>query len=259
MKTESDGHGLRDSVALITGASRGIGFGIAKDLLRNGARVCITGRSKESLDEAVTALASEHVMAVPGASDDEAHREAAVEQTLERFGSLDLLVNNAGINPHYGPMIDGDVTVADKIMGVNVIAPFAWTQLAYKAWMAEHGGVVLNVSSMGGVRVARNLGFYNVSKAALIHMTRQLALELAPAVRVNAIAPAVVKTRFARKLYDGVEDSVLQGYPIGRLGAITDTASAARFLLSDEASWITGHTLILDGGMSLVGWETPQE
>jgi NAD(P)-dependent dehydrogenase (short-subunit alcohol dehydrogenase family) len=251
---------LEGQVALVTGASRGIGFGIATELVKHGASVCITARRQEQLDAALEELGADgRAIAVAGAADDEAHREAAVSRTVETFGSLDLLVNNAGINPHYGPMVNGDETVARKIMEVNVVAAFAWIQRAYEAWMGKNGGAIVNVASLGGVRIGPNIGFYNVSKAALIHMTRQLALELAPGIRVNAIAPAVVKTKFARKLYEDIEDRVVQGYPLGRLGSISDTATATRFLLSSEASWVTGHTLVLDGGMSLVGWETPAE
>lgn len=250
---------LEGKVALVTGASRGIGYGIAAELLRHGAKVCLTARSQEPLEAAVAELdAGDRVIAVAGAADDETHRKAAIAQTIETFGALDCLVNNAGINPHYGPMLSGNEGIAHKIMAVNVVAPFAWVQAAHEAWMGEHGGAVLNVASVGGVRVGKNLGFYNVSKAALVHLTSQLALELAPKVRVNAIAPAVVKTKFAKILYED-EEAVVEGYPLGRLGSTDDTATAARFLLSDEASWITGQTIVLDGGMTLVGWETPDE
>jgi len=119
--------------------------------------------------------------------------------------------------------------------------------------MAEHGGAVLNVASVGGLRAEAMIGAYNASKAALIHLTRQLAVELAPGVRVNAIAPAVVKTRFARVLWEGREAEAAAAYPLGRLGTPADTAGIARFLLSDEASWITGQTMVVDGGLSLGG------
>lgn len=254
---------LDGKVALVTGASRGIGYGIAAELLRHGAKVCLTARSQEPLEAALkTAMkeldAHDRVIAVAGAADDEAHRKTAIAQTIDTFGSLDFLVNNAGINPHYGPMLTGNEGIAHKIMAVNVVAPFAWIQCAHEAWMSEHGGAVVNVASVGGVRVGKNLGFYNVSKAALVHLTSQLALELAPKIRVNAIAPAVVKTKFAKILYEN-EEAVVEGYPLGRLGSTDDTATAARFLLSDEASWITGQTIVLDGGMTLVGWDTPEE
>lgn len=250
---------MEGKVALVTGGSRGIGLGIAEDLLRHGARVCLTGRRQESLDAALVHLAQavpgqeDAVLAVAGASHDADHRLDAIARVMERFGGLDLLVNNAGTNPQYGPLVDADLPAVEKIYEVNVIAPLAWVQEVWKAAMAEHGGAVLNVASVGGVRPGPMIGAYNTSKAALIHLTRQLALELAPGVRVNAIAPAVVKTRFARALYEGREAEVAATYPLGRLGEVHDAAAIARFLLSDEAGWITGETVVVDGGVSLAG------
>ncbi|MPZ88110.1 MAG: glucose 1-dehydrogenase [Nitriliruptorales bacterium] len=250
---------MEGRVALVTGASRGIGLGIAEDLVRHGARVCLTGRKRESLDSALVQLGEavpgreDAVFAVAGASHDANHRLSAIRQVIARFGALDLLVNNAGTNPQYGPLVDADLGAVAKIYEVNVIAPLAWVQEVWKATMAEHGGAVLNVASIGGVRPGPMIGAYNTSKAALIHLTRQLALELAPRVRVNAIAPAVVRTRFARAMYEGREAEVAATYPLGRLGEVRDAAAIARFLLSDEASWITGETVVVDGGVSLAG------
>ncbi|MDP9405320.1 MAG: SDR family oxidoreductase, partial [Actinomycetota bacterium] len=186
---------------------------------------------------------------------DGAHRADAVGQVVERFGGLDLLVNNAATNPQYGPLVDADLGAVDKIFAVNVVAPLGWVQEAWRASLRERGGAVLNVASVGGLRPGAAIGAYNASKAALIHLTRQLAVELGPRVRVNAIAPAVVKTRFARALYEGREEQVAASYPLKRLGTPQDTAGVARFLLSDEAGWITGETVVVDGGVSLVGWE----
>jgi NAD(P)-dependent dehydrogenase (short-subunit alcohol dehydrogenase family) len=241
-------------VALVTGGSRGIGLGIAEELLAHGARVCLTGRTQRDLDAVIADLAvGDQVMAVAGSSHDELHREAAVRATVQRFGRLDLLVNNAATNPQYGPLVEAELGAVRKVVEVNLVAPLGWIQQTWRAWMAEHGGAVLNVASIGGIRAGADIGAYNASKAALIHLTRQLAVELAPGVRVNAIAPAVVKTRFARALYEDREDEVAAGYPLQRLGTPTDTAALARFLLSDEAAWITGETVVIDGGISLVG------
>ena len=242
--------------ALVTGASRGIGLGIARELLRAGANVCITARKQDELDAALSELdVGDRAFAVAGSSDDEVHRRAAVAAVVERFGTLDLLVNNAATNPQYGPLVDADLGAVTKIFGVNVVAPLGWVQEAWVAGMRESGGAILNVASVGGIRAGAPIGAYNASKAALIHLTRQLAVELGPKVRVNAIAPAVVKTKFARALYEGREDSVAAGYPLKRLGTPEDTAGLARFLLSDEASWITGETVVIDGGVSLGGRE----
>jgi NAD(P)-dependent dehydrogenase (short-subunit alcohol dehydrogenase family) len=172
---------------------------------------------------------------------------------MEAFGSLDMLVNNTGINPVYGPIADVDPVAAAKILAVNVLAPLAWTRRARDAWMGEHGGSIVNVSSVAGFRPSPGIGMYGVSKAALIRLTTELAVELGPRVRVNAVAPAIVKTRFATALYEGREEQVAAVYPLKRLGVPEDIAGAVAFLLSDQASWITGQTLVLDGGVTLTG------
>jgi len=251
MSGPSEGRFARRA-AIVTGASRGIGLGIAERLLAEGASVCITARRENELDEALRSLrAGSRAIAVAGAADDADHRSAAISATVEAFGSLGLLVNNAATNPLYGPAIESGLDAVRKILEVNVVAPLAWAQEAHRAWMGEHGGAILNVASAGGVVAADKLGPYNVSKAALIHLTRQLALELGPAIRVNAIAPAVVKTRFAKPLYENENSGLADLYPLRRLGEPEDTAALAAFLLSDEASWITGQTVVADGGIGL--------
>jgi NAD(P)-dependent dehydrogenase (short-subunit alcohol dehydrogenase family) len=245
---------LKDRVAIVTGASRGIGLGIAAELVRQGARVCVTARGQEALGVAVAELGGPDVaIAVPGKSDDAGHQAEAVARTIEAFGSLDMLVNNTGINPVYGPIADVDPVAAAKILAVNVLAPLAWTRRARDAWMGEHGGSVVNVSSVAGLRPSPGIGMYGVSKAALIRLTTELAVELGPRIRVNAVAPAIVKTRFATALYEGREEQVAAAYPLKRLGVPEDIAGAVAFLLSDQASWITGQTLVLDGGVTLTG------
>ena len=242
--------------ALVTGATRGIGFGIAEELVARGANVCITARKPDELEEAVRKLdpdGSGRVIAVRGSADDAEHQQAAVEETVEQFGRLDYLVNNAAVNPQYGPLVEADLGAVRKVFEVNVIAVLAWTQRAWAASMREHGGAILNVASVGGLRAGSPIGAYNASKASLIHLTRQLAVELAPGVRVNAIAPAVVKTFFARALYEGREEEVASHYPLKRLGRPEDTAKLSAFLLSDDASWITGETVTIDGGVTVGG------
>jgi NAD(P)-dependent dehydrogenase (short-subunit alcohol dehydrogenase family) len=245
---------LKDRVAIVTGASRGIGLGIAAELVRQGARVCVTARGQEALDTAVAKLGGPDVaIAVPGKCDDPEHQAETVAKTMEAFGSLDMLVNNTGINPVYGPIADVDPVAAAKILAVNVLAPLAWTRRALDAWMGEHGGSIVNVASVAGLRPSPGIGMYGVSKAALIRLTTELAVELGPRVRVNAVAPAIVKTRFATALYEGREEQVAAVYPLKRLGVPEDIAGAVAFLLSDQASWITGQTLVLDGGVTLTG------
>jgi NAD(P)-dependent dehydrogenase (short-subunit alcohol dehydrogenase family) len=188
---------------------------------------------------------------VPGKSDNADHQAEAIAATMKAFGRLDMLVNNTGINPVYGPVAGVDPGAAAKILAVNVLAPLAWTQRACDAWMGAHGGSVVNVASIAGLHPSPGIGMYGVSKAALIRLTTELALELAPAIRVNAVAPAVVKTKFAAALYEGREEEVSAGYPLQRLGVPSDVAGTVAFLLSDEASWITGQTLVIDGGITL--------
>ena len=242
-------------VALVTGASRGIGLAVAHRLVAEGARVCVTARKPEPLSAAVERLGGGRVaVAVAGRADDPEHRAAAVHATVEAFGGVDVLVNNTGINPVYGPLSQVDPSAAAKVFDVNVLAALAWTDEMRAAGLGSRpGAAIINVASMAGQGPAPGIGVYGASKAALLHVTAQLALELAPAIRVNAVAPAVVKTRFATALYEGREEQVAAQYPLGRLGRPDDVAAAVCFLASDDASWITGQTLTLDGGVGLAG------
>ncbi len=249
--------GLEGRSAIVTGASRGIGLAIARRLVEEGARVALTARKPDALLEAVEAITAEHgegrAIAVAGNAGDAEHRREAVAATLEAFGSVDLLVNNTGINPTYGPLMDLDLDAARKTVDVNVVAALAWVQECHRAWMGEHGGAVVNVASLAGVKPAPGISWYGATKAALIHLSKDLAVELGPGIRVNAVAPAVVKTRFAEALYEGREEEVSAAYPLKRLGETEDIGSAVAFLLSAESSWITGQCVTLDGGVSLTG------
>ncbi len=241
-------------VALITGASRGIGLASAQRLVDEGARVVITARKIDALNDAVAQLGGpEFAVAVAGASDDAEHQGLAVEAALSHFGRLDVLVNNCGINPYYGDLLSVDESAARKILDVNLLATIAWTKLAHDSWMATSGGSIVNITSLAGLLPETGLGMYGVSKAALNHLTRQLAVELGPQIRVNALAPAVVKTKFAAKLYEQHELERSQKYALKRLGRPEDVAAAVAFLASDDAAWITGQTIVLDGGVSLTG------
>lgn len=240
--------------AIVTGASRGIGLAVAERLVAEGAKVTITARKQEALDEAVAQLGGPDVaLAVAGRGDDPEHQADAVAKTIETFGSADLLVNNTGINPVYGPLMEIDPEDARKIMDVNVISALRWVQAVNSAWQAEHGGAIVNIASIAGLRPAPGIAFYGVSKAAVIHLTEELAVELGPNIRVNAVAPAVVKTRFATALYEGREEQVAEAYALKRLGQPEDIGSVVAFLLSNDAGWMTGQTLVVDGGVLLGG------
>jgi NAD(P)-dependent dehydrogenase (short-subunit alcohol dehydrogenase family) len=242
---------LRGKTALITGASRGIGLAMAARFAEAGASVMLSSRRAADLADAAAGLVG------AGAPEDRvawtaAHvgrpeeAQSCVEETLARFGHLDILVNNAGTNPYFGPMIDIDVARAQKTFEVNQLAIVVWTAAAVKAGLR---GSVINLASIGGLGVEPGIGWYNVTKAAVLHITRQLSFELAPDVRVNALAPGLVKTKLAAALWEGPgEDRIAAHIPLRRLGLPDDIATAALFLASDAASWITGQTFVVDGG-----------
>ncbi|MGW7258000.1 SDR family oxidoreductase [Streptomyces sp. NPDC054834] len=242
---------LSGRVALVTGASRGIGHGVAEALVARGDRVCITGRNEDALKEAVEQLGAERVIGVAGKAHDLAHQAEAVERTMEAFGRVDFLVNNAGTNPVFGPIADLDLDVARKVFETNVISALGFAQKTWHAWQKDNGGAIVNIASVAGLAPSPFIGAYGVSKAAMINLTQQLAHEFAPKVRVNAIAPAVVKTKFAQALYEGREEEAAAAYPLARLGVPSDIGGAAAFLTSAQSDWITGQTLVVDGGIFL--------
>ncbi|MBO0852477.1 MAG: SDR family oxidoreductase [Nocardia sp.] len=248
---------LRGKGALVSGASRGIGYAVAAELLARGASVLITARKPEPLEAAAEALRalghSGKVVAVAGNSGDAAARQQQVDRAVAEFGSLDILINNTGINPVYGPLMDADLDAVRKIFDVNLVAALGYVQLAHRAWMAEHGGAVVNLSSVTGIRSSKVIAAYGASKAALIRLTEELAWELGPKIRVNAVAPGVVKTKFADALYSDDEEAAAAPYPLKRLGTPEDVASLVGFLVSDEASWITGEVVRVDGGLLATG------
>jgi NAD(P)-dependent dehydrogenase (short-subunit alcohol dehydrogenase family) len=238
---------LTGKVALVTGGSRGIGKAIAARFAGAGARVMISSRKADALAEAADSIEGEVTWFAANAGDSAGAAEC-VKACVERLGGLDILVNNAGTNPYFGPLMGLDEPRAQKTVQVNQDAVVVWTQLAWKAAMSESGGSVVNVASVSGLSVDPGLGWYGVTKAAVIHLTRHLAWELAPKVRVNCLAPGLVKTDFARALWEGAGDVIAARLPLKRLGEPDDIAKAALFLASDAASWITGQTLVVDGG-----------
>ncbi|MFE0456490.1 SDR family oxidoreductase [Streptomyces sp. NPDC058914] len=242
---------LSGKVALVTGASRGIGYGVAEALVARGDRVVITGRNEDALKEAVEKLGADRAVGVAGKAHDEAHQAVAVERAMEAFGRVDYLVNNAGTNPVFGPIADLDLNVARKVFETNVISALGFAQKTWHAWQKDNGGAIVNIASVAGIAPSPFIAAYGVSKAAMINLTQQLAHEFAPGVRVNAIAPAVVKTKFAQALYEGREEEAAASYPLGRLGVPSDIGGAAAFLTSEQSDWVTGQTLVVDGGIFL--------
>ncbi|MGH9274633.1 MAG: SDR family oxidoreductase [Acidimicrobiales bacterium] len=241
---------LKGKVALVTGASKGIGKAIAQVYADNGASVLLSSRKQSALEEAAAEIGGDVAVFAAHAGDPE-QAAAAVAHCVERFGGIDILVNNAATNPYFGAAMDIDLGRYDKTFDVNLRGVLVWTQEAWRRSLAERGGSVINIASVGGISVGPGIGIYNTTKAALIYLTKTLAAELAPSVRVNAIAPGLVKTDMARALWEADEERIAASTPLARLGEPVDIANAALFLASDLASWVTGHTLVVDGGALL--------
>jgi NAD(P)-dependent dehydrogenase (short-subunit alcohol dehydrogenase family) len=237
---------LDGKVALVTGASKGIGKAIATQLATSGARVMLSSRKQDQLEAAAAEIKGETAVFAANAGDPEA-ASACVAATIERFGQVDVLVNNAATNPYYGATLDVDPGRYDKTFDVNLKGPLFWSREVWRASMNDSPGVIINIASVGGLRAEIGLGVYNVSKAALIHLTRQLAAEIGP-TRVVGIAPGLVQTDFASVLVENFGDRLAASMPTKRLGDPEDIANLAVFLASDKASWITGETYVIDGG-----------
>lgn len=249
---------VEGKVALVTGGSRGIGQATALEFAHSGARgVVITSRKQENADQSKAEMVEagaqpDKILALSARADDgEAAREA-VTAAVGEFGSCDILVNNAGTNPAFGNLMEVDLGALDKTWAVNMRAPLLWARAAYSGWMRDNGGSIVNVASVAGLRPSPFMGAYNISKAGVVHLTRQLALELAPEIRVNAVAPAVVKTRLAGLLLED-EEATAAMHPLGRVGEPEDVARIIVFLASDASSWMTGAIVPVDGGVMGAG------
>jgi NAD(P)-dependent dehydrogenase (short-subunit alcohol dehydrogenase family) len=244
---------LSGRVAIVTGGSRGIGGAIAEVLAEHGANVVISSRKQADLDaEAgrINALHGDRVSAVAAHSGRPEDLDRLVNTVMDVHGHIDILVNNAGTNPYAGALIDAELSAWDKTFEVNVRGMFALTQLVYRAWMRDHGGSIVNVASTGGLRPGMGLGVYRVTKAAVVFMTRQLAREIGGNVRVNAVAPGLIKTRFAEALWgnEDVLERILAPNPTGRIGTVEEVANAVLFLVSDAAAYVNGEVMVVDGG-----------
>jgi NAD(P)-dependent dehydrogenase (short-subunit alcohol dehydrogenase family) len=246
---------LSGQVAIVTGGSRGIGEAIARRFAASGASVLITGRSQETLDATAARIGGD-VLGVAAHVAEDGAADRCIDAALSRWGRIDVLCNNAAVNPHAGPLASVTRSQFQKIVDVNLWGPLDWTNRVVAAGLGtdDSPGSVVNIVSNVALMYGPPVGPYSTSKAALIHITRQLAVELGPRVRVNAIAPGVVDTVMARGLVSqGV--GIAARWPIPRIGHPDDIAAAALFLASGAASWITGHVLVVDGGASLLSDE----
>ena len=244
---------LSGRVALITGASRGIGSAIAEILAEHGAQVVLSSRKQADLDaeaDRINGLYPERATAIAAHSGRREDLEKLVQATMERFSRIDILVNNAATNPYFGPVLGAELSAWDKTFEVNLRGVFLLTKLVYEASMESRGGAIVNVASIGGIRPGLGLGVYNVTKAGVIMLTKQLARELGGKVRVNAVAPGLIKTRFAEALWGNQEilDRVLAQNPMARIGVPDEVAAGVLFLASDAASYVNGEVLVIGGG-----------
>ena len=243
---------LKGKTALITGASRGIGEAIATAYSEAGAKVVICSRKEQGIKMAAGKIKEKggDVLAVTANVCSPKDRENLVKKTMDWAGQIDILVNNAGGNPQFGYLADLSEAAWEKVFDLNLKSVFTLSQLVYHAWMKDHGGAIINIASVGGVITTSGINAYCVAKAALIHLTRCLAQEWGPkGIRANAIAPGLIKTEMSRALWESsMGAELIHTNPVPRIGQVDDIQIAALFLASDASSYITGHTLVVDGG-----------
>lgn len=247
---------LEGRVALITGASRGIGRAIALRLAGAGARVVVSSRKPEAVqavaDEITAAGGQALALAAHVGHPEEV--TALVARTMETFGRIDIAVNNAATNPHFGPLLTADEGQWDKILDTNTKGTFRVCKAVAPYMEAQGGGKIINLASIAGLRPSPGMGLYSISKAAILSLTQVLAVELGPAnIQVNAIAPGVIKTRFSQLLWQtpDISRTILARMPLGRFGEADDVAGLALFLASPAADYITGAVFVVDGGLNL--------
>ena len=250
---------LTNKVAVVTGGSRGIGEAIAEQFALSGAHVVLVSRRAERLEAAALRIndliGAERVTWV---ATNVAHSDGISEviaHCRSHFGYVHILVNGAAANPYFGPVVEIEHPALKKILEVNIESLQMWiAEFWSNFWSASSGTAsCINIASIGGMIVENGIGMYNVSKAGVIHLTRQLANELAPRVRVNSISPGLVRTEFARALWESWGDQIAQRLPLGRIGEPKDISGAALFLASEMSSWITGTNIVVDGGALVRG------
>lgn len=247
---------LENKIAVVTGASRGIGKAIAAGFVKEGATVVIASRKQEALDEAANELRQNGgtVAAIATHTGYEDQCQALIDQTVERFGRVDIMVNNAATNPHFGSLLDAEPSQWQKTFEVNIMGYFWLCKYAALNMQTHGGGKIINMASVVGFQPGFMMGVYSVSKAAVIMLTKALAQELgSDNIQVNAIAPGIIKTRFAAALWDN--EAILQRHeertPLGRIGQPEEISEAAIFLASQGANYLTGHVMVIDGGTTI--------
>lgn len=247
---------LKDKVAIITGASRGIGLAIAEAYAAAGVKVVLSSRKQEQLDEAAAQIKANggEAVGVAAHNGDKAALQALAAAAVDHYGGVDILVNNAATNPHFGALLDAEDSLWQKTIEVNIMGNLWLTQAVVPHLRARGGGKIINVASVNGIRPGAMQGIYSMTKAAVISLTQTLAMELAADhIHVNAIAPGLVKTKFARVLWENpmIMDAVVGRTPVGRIGEPQDIAGIALYLASPASNFTTGQVFVVDGGMSI--------
>ncbi|MCO5230978.1 MAG: glucose 1-dehydrogenase [Chitinophagales bacterium] len=247
---------LKGKVAIVTGASKGIGEAIARYFARGGASVVVNSRKQEDIDIVVQSIKEfgGEATAIAGNVGNEEDIKNLIESTIQIYGGIDILVNNAVVNPYYGPIIGCDAPTFDKTISVNVKAPFELSKLAYPSMKSRGGGAIINISSVEGISPHEGMGIYSVSKAALNMLTKSCAIEWGvDNIRVNSICPGLIKTKFSQALWSNEQwtKHFVSQLPLKRVGTVEEIASLAYFLASDSSSYVTGAVYTADGGLTL--------
>ena len=254
--TENQLFNFTGKVAVVTGASKGIGEAIARYLANFGAKVVISSRKQADLD----ILAAEmrqgggDVTAIEAHMGDMAQVKNLFDKTVEIYGGIDILVNNAAANPHFGPTVECPEAAFDKIMEINVKAPFVLSKLVQPVMKQRGGGSIVNISSIAGITPDPGLGMYSVSKAALNMLTKVTAKEWgSDSIRVNSVCPGLIKTKFSKALWDNekILDHFTKKLPIARMGTVEEVASLILYLASDASGYCTGGIYTVDGGTTI--------
>lgn len=247
---------IQGKVAIITGSSRGIGLAIAERFAEAGAKVVLSSRKQDTLDNIAAGMTSKgyDVTGIAAHNGDKAALQNLVKQTVATYGRVDILVNNAATNPHFGNMLDSEDSMWQKTIEVNIMGNFWLSQAAVEVMRQHGGGKIINVASVNGLRPGTFQGIYSMTKAAVISMTKTLAMELASDnIQVNAIAPGLIKTKFAQAIWenDMLLDGVVNRTPAGRIGEPDEIAGIALYLASPASSFTTGQVFVIDGGVTI--------